>query len=492
MGYGKKNSNGDTVFGPLTFAFNSDILYSMINKVLNYVKKYQMIEPEDTIVAGVSGGADSVCLLFVLMEIQRKIPFTILVVHINHKIRQDAAADADFVRGLCEKWDLPFFLVEEDVKRQAEAWGISEEEAGRQIRYQAFFKALGNKKGKVAVAHNSNDRAETMLFHLFRGTGLAGAGGIRPVSGKIIRPLLCIGRNEIEGWLEKRDISFCTDSTNLQDVYTRNRIRHHILAYAEGQVCQGAAANMNRAADQLLEAEEYICRQTQDAMERCVQINRDGISIKLPELFQEDAYLRGRILLNCVGQAAGSRKNITAAHIKNMENLFKGTGSREIHLPYGLLVYKKYDVGMIQKREKDNRVDGMEGRKSEYEVFIPSVMEIPTLGRVEFTIFSQKESQIIPQKTYTKWFDYDKITSSIVFRTRKQGDYFTINKSKGHKSLQDYFVNEKVPKKDRDKIFLLAEGSHVIWIPGYRISEHYKISGETRNILQVKIMDKEG
>ncbi len=464
----------------------------MINKVLDYVKKYHMIEPEDTIVAGVSGGADSVCLLFVLIEMQRKIPFAVSVVHINHKIRQEASADADFVRKLCEKWKIPFFLVEEDVKRQAAARGVSEEEAGRQIRYQAFFEALGNKKGKVAVAHNSNDRAETMLFHLFRGTGLAGAGGIRPVAGKVIRPLLCIGRKEIEGWLKKRNISFCTDCTNFQDIYTRNRIRHHILSYAEGWVCQGAVVNMNRAADQFLEAEEYICRQTQTAMSRCVSANRDGISVKIPELFQEDAYLRGRILLNCIEQAAGSRKNITAAHIKNMETLFKGAGCREIHLPYGLLVYKKYDVGMIQKREKDVCVDNIEGKENKYEISIPSVLELPTLGKVEFTIFSRKESQIIPQKTYTKWFDYDKITSSIVFRTRKQGDYFTINKNMGHKSLQDYFVNEKVPKKDRDKIFLLAEGSHVIWIPGYRISEYYKISRETVNILQVSIMDKEG
>ncbi len=469
----------------------------MVKKVMDYVNRYRMIEQGDTIVAGISGGADSVCLLFLLMEIRKQVSFDLEVVHVNHGIRQDAAQDALFVQKLCRKLEVPFHLVEENVKERARENGTSDEEEGRKIRYQAFEGALGGRKGRIAVAHNGNDRAETVLFHLFRGTGLTGASGIRPVNGKVIRPLLCVQRKEIEAWLLKKEIGFCRDSTNDQDIYTRNRIRHHILAYAEREVCKGAVVNMNRAAEQLLEAEEYIGRQTKDALKRCVQAGGEQgtVEIRIPELFKEDEYLRGRILLESVAMAAGCKKDITAAHIKGMESLFRGTGSRELHLPYHLAVYKKYDLGMIKKRDKAGK-DKPVLPLAEYEVgaCFPSSVCVPGLGKVELTLTEPfcRNSQNIPEKTYTKWFDYDKISSAIVFRTRKSGDYFMINNGMGRKSLQDFFVNEKVPRQERNKIYLLAEGSHVIWIPGYRISDYYKVHKNTSTVLQVRAVEREG
>ena len=258
----------------------------MIAKVLDYVKKYRMIEEKDTIIAGVSGGADSVCLLFMLLQIREQIPFHLAVVHVNHGIREDAGEDAAYVKELCEKYGLPFYLTEVKLKKYAKEEGLSEEEAGRKIRYRAFEAALkeelalqgiseAENKGKIAVAHNSNDRAETMLFHLFRGTGLTGLSGIKPVNGKIIRPLLCLERREIEEWLDRGDISYRTDSTNVQDIYTRNKIRHHILPYAEEEICRGAVSHMSRAADDLLEAEEYIKKQTFLAKQKCVLYEKE-------------------------------------------------------------------------------------------------------------------------------------------------------------------------------------------------------------------------
>lgn len=175
----------------------------MIDKVLQYVKEYQMIEEEDCIVAGVSGGADSVCLLLMLLEINKTLPIEINVVHINHRIRPDAANDAAYVRELCEKYKLSFTLVEENVAALARKRRISTEEAGRQVRYAAFERVLGTRKGKIAVAHNKNDSCETFLFHLFRGTSIRGLAGIPPVRGQIIRPLLCLSRQEIELFCRK-------------------------------------------------------------------------------------------------------------------------------------------------------------------------------------------------------------------------------------------------------------------------------------------------
>ncbi len=472
----------------------------MIAKVSDYVQKYRMIEENDTIAAGVSGGADSVCLLFVLLQLKKTIPFRLAVVHVNHGIREDAGKDADYVKMLCEENHLPFYLTEINIKNYAGEYGLSEEEAGRKIRYQAFREALNREnvgeKGKIAVAHNSNDRAETMLFHFFRGTGLTGASGIKPVSGNIIRPLLCLERQEIEAWLETRGINYQTDSTNHQDIYTRNRIRHHILPYAEEKICSGAIAHMNQAGDNLLEAEEFIVRQTDIAKQRCVvsecRQGREVLTIALPEFWKEDSYLQGRILLSCLEEITQGRKDITSNHIHSIKRLFASDGCKEIHLPYGITVYKKYDVGMIDKEDRTGNPEiASSGEVSrEYPVSVPGSLWIPGLGMAEFTVFAYEKCKNIPKKTYTKWFDYDKITKSIAFRVRKKGDFLTINERMGHKSLQDYFVNEKIPKAERDSFYVLADGSHIMWVPGYRISEYYKVSETTLNILEVKI-DKE-
>ena len=463
--------------------------YELEQRVMAYCRAQGLFAPGDGVVLGVSGGADSVCLLFSLHRLRRELGIRLYVVHVTHGIRPDAAQDGAYVEELCRRLEVPFTLVEEDVQALARRQRCSTEEAGRQARYQAFDREMERRQArKVAVAHNAGDRAETMLFHLFRGTGLSGLCGIRPVNGQVVRPLLCLSRKEIESWLEERKISFCTDSTNSEDIYTRNRIRRHILPYAEQEICRGAAAHMNRTAEQLMEAEAYITRQTKAAMERCVQDKEGrGIRINIPAFFREDEYLQGRILLECVAEAAGSRNDITAVHVESAAAILGGSGNKEASLPYGLVVYKEYDWGMIQKREEKKGPEAEE----RYELSAGVRVEIPGLGIVESTVFPRKESQNIPEKTYTKWFDYDKITSSVVFRHRQKGDYLTINSKMGRKSLQDYFVNEKVPEKERDKRFVLADGAHLLWVPGLRISEYYKITENTRNILQVSVADKE-
>lgn len=464
-----------------------------------------MIEEGDTIVAGVSGGADSVCLLFVLLKIREKIPFRLAVAHVDHGIREDAAKDAAYVKKLCEENKLPFYLTEIKIKAYAKELGLSEEEAGRKARYQAFEEALlkeqekvaaqaGSNLGeKIAVAHNSNDRAETMLFHLFRGTGLTGLSGIRPVNGKVIRPLLCLERREIENWLSQQKIFYCTDSTNAQDIYTRNKIRHHILPFAEEVICTGTVAHMNRAAENLEAADEFVKKQTSLAKKRCVSLRENGeekeIRIDIPQFFGEDPYLQGRILLSCLEDITKGRRDITSVHIDSIKRLFAGNGSGEIHLPYDIVVYREYEVGMIVRNGLQRKQTGISGRKI-YSFDVSSgyaLLQIPGLGSVEIKVFPYEKKENIPQKTYTKWFDYDKITTSIVFRVREAGDYFTINSRMDRKSLQDYFVNEKIPKAERDSFYVLADGAHILWVPGYRISEYYKVSEGTLNILQVRI-----
>ena len=187
-----------------------------------------MAEAGDCIVAGVSGGADSVCMLHLLVRLQREIPFRLAVVHVNHGLRAEAGEDAVFVEKLCGDLRIPFYLREVDMAGYAAAHRLSGEEAGRLLRYRAFQEVLeeikSGDRGRIAVAHNADDRAETMLFHMFRGSGLKGLSSIRPVRESIIRPLLCVSREQIEAYLREERLDWREDATNGEDVYARNKI----------------------------------------------------------------------------------------------------------------------------------------------------------------------------------------------------------------------------------------------------------------------------
>ena len=207
----------------------------MFQKVLSYVNQHHMLTQGDGVVAGVSGGADSVCLLFVLRKIQESLGGKLYVAHVNHGLRgEEALADQEFVRRLCEEWQLPFYLKSVKLREIARERKLSEEEAGRLVRYD-FFRKVAEETGaaKIAVGHNANDHAETLLFHLIRGSSLKGLAGISPVQGAVIRPLLCVKREEIEQYVKEKGLHFCMDKTNLEDTYTRNRIRHKLLPLME-------------------------------------------------------------------------------------------------------------------------------------------------------------------------------------------------------------------------------------------------------------------
>ncbi len=486
-------------------------------KVFAYCEKHHMFKQGDSVVMGVSGGADSVCLLFVLLSLQKQLDLKLHVVHVNHGIRPDAGEDAAYVQSLCDKYEIPFTLVEKNIPKLAEELGCSEEEAGRRVRYQSFEQTLQKINvpegcGRIAVAHNASDCAETMLFHLFRGTGLTGLGGIRPVRGQVVRPILCLEREEIEAYLEAYGVPFCHDSTNDSDDYTRNKIRHHILNYAEEEIVQGCVGNMMRTADILTETEDYIEEQVCTARETCV--NHGGVDVqnylKLHKVIQK------RLLLALLKELSPQHKDMGAVHVEALHSLFVREGNRCVHLPYGIRGIREYGRVLLERMDGSKSVctasNEPEGIASG-GLAISNNPEFET--RKEINIqkkdFMEKEPHIfymdgsqwifrviivppeginckdIPQNQYTKWFDYDKIKERLKIRTRMEGDYFTIRNGGElrHKKLKDYMIDEKIPPRRRDEMLLLAEGEHILWLAGYRISEYYKVDTSTKRILQV-------
>ena len=439
-----------------------------------------MLTPGERVIAGVSGGADSVCLLFLLLEWAKNTPLEIAVVHVNHGIRPEAGEDAAYVRRLCEAYKLPFYLTEADVHKRAEEEKCSEEDAGRKTRYEAFSHAAKEFGAtKIAVAHNCNDRSETMLFHLFRGSGIKGLSSIQPVRENIIRPILCLERQEIEDYLEAAGISYCQDATNATDDYTRNRIRHHILPYAQEHIVQGCVSHMAQTAEMLSETEDFLEQQTAFALEGCLLNKAAGqYEFSVEKFLEYHPLLQKRILHGTLKNLSPMHKDISRVHIMDLLDLFTGEGNRRVNLPFGILGKREYEkvfVGIVEKTKKEQEED------LELQLSILNVRDI------------DKNTQELPQNQYTKWFDYDKIKGCLELRTRKAGDYLTISDGAGkvkHKSLKDYMINEKIPKDIRETIPLVAEENHVLWAVGYRISEYYKISENTKRILQVQLISK--
>ncbi|MDE7252037.1 MAG: tRNA lysidine(34) synthetase TilS [Acetatifactor sp.] len=456
-------------------------------KVFSYIEEHQMLLPAERVVAGISGGADSVCLLLMLAEWRRRYGLEIAVVHVNHGIRPEAEEDARFVQKLCKKLEVPFFLRKTDIHRLALEQKCSEEEAGRNYRYQAF-QEIAEEFGadKIAVAHNLNDRGETMLFHLFRGTGIKGLAGILPVRDRIIRPLLCVERWEIEQYLAELGQDYCKDATNEEDTYTRNRIRHHILSYAEQEIVPGCVQHMGQTAELLAETEKYMEQQTVEALERCVEGGFSSDGVKDSYVLNRHSFLtfhiaiQKRMLYTLILKLSPGARDIARIHVEDIRSLFVKDGNRLICLPFGIRGSREYDRVVLERGQSTGKELDLEGVQADFQILSPG--DLPR---------NNENSLIFPQNEYTKWFDYDKIIESPVLRTRAQGDYLTIRDGQGklcHKKLKDYMVTEKIPAAKREQILVLAEGSHVLWLVGYRISEYYKVNENTKQVLQVQLM----
>ncbi len=499
---------------------------TVYDKVKNYIEKHHMIEAGDLIAVGVSGGADSVCLLHLMHRLSGEMSYRLIAMHVNHGVRAEAAEDAAYTESLCKSLDIPFFLQKVDMNKYAAENKMSPEEAGRQLRYQVFEEVLEQqkKKGescKIAVAHNAEDRAETMLFHLFRGSGIKGLGSIQPVRENVIRPILCLERAEIEAYLAKHRLKYCQDSTNETDAYTRNKIRHHIISYARQEICSGAVAHMAELADMLSETERYLTKQAKKLYETYVEevaheaettnpeerrkaeetLNEAGnarqqmcLRIQGTKLLAQDSVMYQRVLLLCMEKLTPHRKDITGQHITDLVKLIMRDGSKELSLPYNIKAYKEYDLLILYRGANDcsTQNKGNERAEKAYVIEPPMEISVPGEGTYTFTLlacdagFSEKQ-QNIPENRYTKWFDYDKITTAVLLRTRQTGDYLTIDSACHTKSVKQYMINEKIPKLQRDSMHLLTDGAHVMWVPGYRMSQRYKVEESTKRILQVQL-----
>ncbi|XME01914.1 tRNA lysidine(34) synthetase TilS [Lachnospiraceae bacterium C1.1] len=453
------------------------------DRVKKFIKENNMVTPGQRVVAGVSGGADSVCLLFLLYELKEELGYSLSVVHIEHGIRGEASLmDAEYVEKLCEELDLPCRTVHINAPKLAAEKGESLEEAARNARYEEFEREGAD---RIAVAHHACDAAETMLFNLFRGSSIWGMGSIAPVRGKIIRPLLCLTREEIEEYLRERKIDFRTDETNFDTEIPRNAIRHEIIPIAE-KINSNAVKHIAAAASDIRDWSDFISTEL-DRLERKYTRERNAeIEVDLALLENAPEIAVSEILRRALGRAAGRLKDISRVHVRDVMSLAVKTSGSRISLPYGIYAERVFDKLLFKREDKNT----FRNYFKDYQEEAPQNGEIIAPDKMQYTfnLDKIKNSAGFPTSSYTKWFDYDKIRCIPVVRTRRNGDYMAIKN--GRKKLKDVFTEAHIAADKRDEISLLADGDHIIWIPGIRMSEAYKIDGSTTRIWEVTASDR--
>jgi tRNA(Ile)-lysidine synthase len=476
---------------------------SMLKKIQSYIKEYDMLRAGDGVIVAVSGGADSVCLLSVLIKLAESGGWTVRALHVNHELRgKEADRDEAFVQELCSRLGVPLIRVRCDVAAYAAEQKLSVEEAGRLVRYEALEETartweikMGQEKQssgaempapqmdpqqvpdsvrprvRIAIAHHADDQAETILHHLLRGSSLRGLSGMNPVNGRRIRPLLCVRREEIRTWLGEQSQEWCEDSTNQHEDYTRNRIRNHILPMMTEEVNMRAVENIVRAGEVFFQADAYLAAQAQKILSVSgnVDSDRKEAEIRLDAFLAEPDLIRSYLVRQMFDVAAPGMKDLTAKHYTQVMELAVKQVGAVCDLPGTLAAERTYETLRVYRKLPKRPVTEV----SETE------------DGLVFSTFPYETGGEIPKNQYTKWFDYDKINGVLSVRTRQNGDYITLSGG-GRKTVNRFMIDEKIPKEKRNQIQLLADGHHILWIIGYRISEYYKVTAHTKYVLQVK------
>lgn len=444
---------------------------------------------------------------FILYELRKALGIEIIGVHVNHGLRGEAAdGDEAFVREICEERGVPLEIRRYNLESTAKKWKQSMEEAGRNLRREAFCEAADRYgAAKIALAHHKNDNAETFLMNLARGTGLGGMTGIAPAAGKWIHPLLGVSRGEIEAYLADRGIPYRTDATNLTEDYTRNKIRNRIFPYMEREINAQTVSHINEAIEQLSMVRELLERQVSGFENRCVVRTEKGLCIQKAVFDAGEKVLQNAVIHRVLEQTAGSAKDIAAVHVEAVASLMEKQTGKGVSLPYRMRAVRVYEGVRVERAGEmgggwDRHRGSHSGRcaEKEYALAVPGQVEAVLQNGDRYTVRCSlceraegaedfEKAHRNPEKSNTKCFDYAIIRNTLCVRTRRPGDYLVIDGEGRRQKLKSYFINAKIPSDERDRILLIADGSHILWVAGLRSSYLGRVYEHTKRILKIQI-----
>lgn len=470
----------------------------MINNLrenfLDFIINNNLLKSGDGVVVALSGGPDSVCLLNLLCEIKEEMNLKIAAAHVNHMLRGEAAdEDEKYAEDMCKNLGIKFFSKRVDVDNYAKMRGVSSETAGREVRY-AFFEEIRNELGfeKVATAHNANDQAETILMRIMRGTGLEGLAGIPVKRDDIfIRPILFMVREDIEEYCEKHKLNPRIDKTNLERLYSRNKIRLDILPYMKKNFNSDVVEAINRMAILLQQDNEYIMEEVNKCYKDNCIVSPNEVVIT-EKVFEYNSAVTNRIIRKAIKQVSGSNYDVEMKHIHDVILLNTLQTNKKIDLPNGLCAKNVYGDIHIKKRENKQKSKMLEvvfekkqlinGKNVEFMEYLFN-FEVINKDNIK-NIDSIKNNNV-------KYFDFNNINGNIIIRNRRNGDKIIPLGMKGSKKLKKLFIDMKIPQEQRDSFPIIQFGDDIAWVVPIKMADKFKVRSTTEKILKIEMNRKE-
>lgn len=439
----------------------------MIGRIRKYIEEEKLLPPGGRLILGLSGGADSVVLLHIL----KLLGYDCLAAHCNFHLRgEESQRDQKFVEDLTLKWNIPLSVTHSDTRAIAKERAVSIEMAARDIRYQ-WFEQLREKfrADAIAVAHHRDDSVETLLLNLIRGTGIRGVTGIRPRNGFVVRPMLCLSRNEVLDFAEKEKIPYVTDSSNLQDEFTRNKIRLHLLPLLES-INPSARESIGLTAKNLAEVEKIYETAIREGREKVFNRERQSIDIEALRAFPSPESLLFEIL---------REYRFGKEVVREVAAALDSISGKEFYSPGYRLVKDRNFLFLIERQRAET---------IEPEYSLPGDLDrIDFPLRLEMKFQDNEPGFPIEKSRDVAFLDRDKLHFPLTLRRWRHGDRFVPFGMAGSQKLSDFFNNAKFTLPEKEKVWLLLSGDEIVWIVNHRISNLFRVTKETKKICILKV-----
>jgi tRNA(Ile)-lysidine synthase len=458
----------------------------MIKKVNQTIKKYDLLERGERMVVALSGGPDSTALLTVLAPIAKALDLSLIIAHFNHGLRGvESDEDEKFSRDLSEKMGLSFVCGKMDQRKEKK--GISPEDYYRRERYDFLNKISEDYQAhKIALGHNLQDQAETVLLNILHGSGLEGLKGFLPMrNGKFIRPLMEISRQEIISFLNEAGIPYRQDSSNKNEIYLRNKIRSELIPYLKEKFNPRIEENLAQMAEILRPEDEFIRQHVAHALKSSViERQQDRILLKMADINKLHPAIRWRLFKTLLESLSPAKNGFSFIHIKSLDNLAqKCESGKKVDLPLRIEARREYDNLILERKKVCSKQI-----KYEYTMNIPGSLYVKERKITVRSELATKESIDFSGKNEV-YLDLDKIQQPVIIRNRRDGDWFQPLGMQGRQKIKNYFIDHKMLRSERAEIMLIVDNLSVIWIENMRLSDRVKITAGTKKIMKLEILD---
>jgi tRNA(Ile)-lysidine synthase len=499
------------------------------SKVIDFIQRHSLVSPGEIVVVGVSGGADSVCLLHVLAKWRKGLGINLHIAHLNHQLRGvESEADAKYVSDLAGSLGIPVTIDRQDVAAYRLGRNFSVEEAARELRY-AFFARIAGEVGanRIAIGHTRDDQVETILMHILRGTGITGLCGLAPCSPMaydsqrmslraeplgiakgqrsnllVIRPLLDISREETTSYCQEHQLDPRIDSSNVSLSFFRNRIRLQLLPQLR-QYNPSIDQALLRLADIAKEGSAFIERQASGLWDEVAKQENNAIYLDRKQIASLPIALQRQLLRTTVTRLAGDTRDIEAGHIEAARSLLDKPVGKRISLPHGIICQGGYDEIVIASEAWQSQLPScpFPPLPGEFPLKVPGKTVFPGWKVIASIIRERMASLSLPNTLSTSegtyrsnlvaYFDLHKTGTELFIRQRRSGDRFQPLGMNLPKKLQEFMVDAKIPRSWRGHIPIVCSPQQIIWVAGWRIDDRVKVNEASKEILRLEFIKSE-